>query len=223
MDADEPEDGDSPDDSDTDGAHTVGAHSAGTDTDGPDDGPWRRRLEVLGLVVLGLVVFAFLTAAVPQLVGADHSFVVQSDSMSPSIGAGSMLYVDEVPATAIETGDVITFRESGENSARITHRVVEVTERDGRPAFRTKGDANPEPDQDLVTAEQVVGVAQFHLPYLGSAVVAVQSPVGILALIVLPAVALAALEVWDLYSATATDGDPATREDAVDSPETDDP
>lgn len=169
-------------------------------TDGFGDVGARRLLEVLGFLVLVVVVGLFLTAAVPQLLGADHSFVVQSPSMAPAIPAGSMVYVSEVPAEDVAVDDVITFQRTAGSETRVTHRVVEVVERDGRPAFRTMGDANTVADQDLVTPDRVVGVVQFHLPVLGRAITTIQSPLGIVALIVLPAIALFVLEARDLFS-----------------------
>src|SRR6056297_1568948 len=83
----------------------------------------------LGLVVLVIVLAPFVAFAFPPLVGANHSYVVLSSSMSPAIGAGDVVFVSGVDPTAIEEGDVITF-EVGEttrtagSATRITHRVV---------------------------------------------------------------------------------------------------
>ncbi|MCU4801480.1 signal peptidase I [Halobacteria archaeon HArc-gm2] len=174
---------------------------------------WRRIANLVGLAVLAIVVFLFVAAAVPQIVGADESYVVLSDSMSPAIEAGAVVFVGEVPADDIGEGDVITIERAGAtgDSSRVTHRVVEVVERDGERRFRTKGDANEDPDPGLVAPSEVVGVVQFHVPYMGYVTSFAQTRLGILALVVVPAVLLVVSEVWDLLSATKpTEDDEST-------------
>lgn len=169
---------------------------------------WRRVGNVLGLVVLVVVVAAFVVAAVPGVVGADHSYVVRSDSMSPAIGAGSVVIVSDVQPEAVEAGDVITFETGGaEASNRVTHRVVEVAGEEPRQ-FLTKGDANEDPDTGLVSEDQVVGRVLFHVPLIGYAIDVAGTDLGLLAFVVLPALVLIALEVRDVVRAWRSGGDP---------------
>jgi signal peptidase len=171
---------------------------------------WRRIRNVLGLLLVAAVVFLFVSIAVPQVVGADHSYVVQSDSMSPAIGAGSVVYVNDVSAADISTDDVITYRSGGGDSNRVTHRVVAVVEEDGQRRFRTKGDANEDPDPGLVSPSRVVGRVSFHVPYAGYVVAFAGTQLGLAALVVIPAVLLVVSEVWALYqSAVSQDPDPS--------------
>ena len=166
----------------------------------------RRAANILGLLLLAAVISPFVASAVPQVVGADHSYVVLSDSMSPAIEAGGVVFVSEVPTAQIGGDDVITFERGGRES-RVTHRVVEVVERDGQRRFRTKGDANEDPDPGLVAPQQVVGVVLFSVPYVGYVTSFAQTRFGILALVVVPAVLLVASELWDLLAATAPEED----------------
>ncbi len=172
----------------------------------PEDVDWRRVANVAGLLLVIAVVFVFVAGAFPQVVGADHSYVVLSDSMSPSIDAGAVVFVAEVAPESIDEGDVITFEQAGGDS-RVTHRVVEVVEDGGERRFRTKGDANEDPDPALVASSDVVGVVRFHVPYVGYVTSFAQTGVGILALVVVPAVLLAVSEVWNLLKATAPEED----------------
>lgn len=176
---------------------------------------WRRAGHLVGLVVLLVVVALFLVAAFPQLTGADESYTVLSDSMSPAIEAGAVVFVSELPAERISDGDVITFERPG--GALITHRVVAVVERDGTRLFRTKGDANEDPDPELVPASQVVGTVQFQIPHIGYVTSFTQSKLGIFVLVVVPAVLLVATEIWDLVvrARSAGEGEP-TRSDETD-------
>lgn len=174
---------------------------------------WRRVANVVGLVLLVIVVGLFVVASVPQLAGADESYVVLSDSMSPTIEAGAVVFVSDVPAGEIQQGDVVTYR-TGEKAAPVTHRVVEVNAADGQRSFVTQGDANEDPDASAVPASAVVGTVGFHLPLLGYVVSFAGTQLGLLALVVVPAVVLVALELRDLWRA-AKDDDGASGKDGI--------
>ncbi len=169
----------------------------------------RKALRALGLVVLIALVAPFVVTAVPQVVGADASYVVLSSSMSPAIHAGDVVVVNDVPAGDIEEGDVITFQPpAGHQLAdvnRVTHRVVGVTSQDGERHFRTKGDANEEADRALVPASNVEGRVLFHIPYIGRVVSFAQSSLGLLLLVVVPGALLVVSELYDLYVAATKD------------------
>lgn len=166
---------------------------------------WDRRttlLNVAGVLVLVAVVVPFVVAAVPQLVGADESFVVLSSSMSPTYRAGDVVFVNDARPSAIESGDVITFEppvgHQHDEALRVTHRVVDVIQRDGRTYFRTKGDANEEPDQTLVPAENVIGVVWFAIPWIGYIISFGGSSTGIVLLVFVPVALLILTELWNL-------------------------
>lgn len=157
------------------------------------DGTARRAAHALGLGVLVLVVLIFLVAAVPQFAGADESFVVQSDSMAPSIAAGSVVLVSDVPAADIMEGDVITYQRGGDQP--ITHRVVEIRD-DGQ--FVTKGDANEDSDPQPVPTDAVLGEVTFHVPLIGYVIAFAGTDLGLIMLVVIPAALLLVLEVRDI-------------------------
>jgi signal peptidase len=157
-----------------------------------DRGKWLRR----GLVAVLLVaVVPFVVTAVPQAVGAEESYVVLSGSMEPTMSAGDVVVVNAVAPSAIERGDVITFRDDRQ---RVTHRVVNVTQEDGQRQFVTKGDANEEADMTPVAAESVVGRVAVVLPFIGHIVLFAQTRVGIAALVLVPAALLLATELRSL-------------------------
>jgi signal peptidase len=151
----------------------------------------------------------FVVFAAPQVVGASHSYVVLSSSMSPTMHAGDIVLVDEVPPHEIESGDIITYEPPADahedGTDRVTHRVVGVVERSDGVYFRTKGDANEEPDPTLVPANDVIGTAVFHVPYAGHLVLFGSSDLGLFVLVVVPAVLLALNEVAALRSASKAD------------------
>ncbi|HET7325194.1 MAG TPA: signal peptidase I [Halococcus sp.] len=189
----------------------------------------RRLLEVVGLAVLIAVLVPFVVFIAPQVVGAEHSYVVVSGSMTPAIGVGETVVVNDVPPAAIHDGDIITFRrgETAEiqqgqaGSNLVTHRVVEIVERGDGLAFRTKGDANEEPDQKLVPADALVGRVMFTIPYIGHAIVFAGTQLGFIALIVVPLGLLVLGELYDLARAARNSRADSTTTDTDERAETD--
>ena len=126
-------------------------------------------------VLLGLVVLLAALLVGVRLFGLEV-YVVLSGSMEPAYMTGSIIYVTEKEADTLNAGDVITFRLDANTIA--THRISQVTEKDGVLAFRTKGDANKIEDAALVTESQLIGTPIFTIPYLGYLVSYVQSTSG---------------------------------------------
>lgn len=166
----------------------------------------RSAVRAVGALLLVGIVLPFVATGMPAVVGAEHSYVVLSGSMEPAIEPGDAVLVDSVDPSTIERGDVITYRRG---AGPVTHRVVEVRTRDGERAFRTKGDANEEPDPQLVPADRVVGRVLFVLPFVGHVVGFTDTTEGFVALVLLPLGLLVLSEAWDF--AAATDGAGADR------------
>lgn len=116
-------------------------------------------LAALGVVCLVLVVlgFAFNVSIV----------MFKTGSMSPTIPAGSIAFVREIPAQEMEVGDVVTV-DRGESTLPVTHRVITIDDVDGssgKVTFELRGDANDVKDPEPYTAETVRRV-MFSVPGL---------------------------------------------------------
>ena len=149
---------------------------------------WRSTGAVLATVLLLAVITPFAVYAVPQVVGANESYVVLSGSMEPTLSPGDVVIVDG--STAIEQGDIITYATSPE-TIPTTHRVVSVASE----GFETKGDANQNADHGLVTQRSVVGKVTIIIPLIGHVILWANTPLGFVALIVLPVTSLVLLEL----------------------------
>lgn len=68
----------------------------------------------------------------------------KTGSMSPTIPAGSLAVVHEIPASEIHVGDVVTVDRVGE--LPVTHRVTSVSGDGGTRTITLRGDANPTDD-----------------------------------------------------------------------------
>jgi signal peptidase len=156
----------------------------------------RRVANVLGVLLLIGAVAPFVVYGAPQVVGADHGFVVLSGSMEPAMSPGDAIIVREAAPGEISEDDVITFGTGGETPT--THRVIDVVERDGSTAYVTKGDANEDPDTSAVRPEQVVGKVLFVIPFIGYVVRFVNTGLGFGILVAAPMALIVLSELWRL-------------------------
>lgn len=173
--------------------------------------PSRSRLLQLVIVVVLLVVVApFVVYAAPGIVGAQGSYIVLSGSMEPTISPGDVVIVNEADPATIEEGDIITYMR-GENEVPTTHRVVGVVDTNGELAFETQGDALDQPDESPVHANNVIGEVTYVIPYIGYLIEFANTPLGFVALIVVPFGLLLAFELYSILSSVSvsTEDDPA--------------
>ena len=134
-------------------------------------------------LVCAAVIFAFLISGI-RLLGFDV-YGVLTGSMVPAYPIGSLIYVQDVDPNELELRDVITFS-SGKTI--VTHRIVEIVRDDNNPyqlKFRTKGDANNDPDASLVGPADIIGKVAFGIPHLGNIANYIQSPPGLYVTIVI--------------------------------------
>lgn len=114
---------------------------------------WATLVAVFGVLVAAPV----LSQATPGGV-----YVVASDSMEPTIPVGSLVVA--TPGQP-QVGDVVVYE--AVNGAPHVHRVVDVDRSGESPTYTTRGDNNAASDSYVVESEQIRGVVQFHLPYMG--------------------------------------------------------
>lgn len=117
--------------------------------------------------------------------------VVLSGSMEPAIPTGSVIFT--LPAEDYEVGDIITYRIE-ERETPTTHRIVEVSEDNGR-SFITKGDANSANDPGSVNKEDILGSVRLHIPFLGFVINFARQPLGFFLFVIIPAIVISVDEV----------------------------
>lgn len=149
---------------------------------------------VLALLVLlgGLVVLTFLAPRFGWRVDT-----VLSSSMEPRLKVGSMAVTRPAEPEEVKVGDIILFH-SPLGGKLISHRVIAVQQTSSLQ-FRTKGDANEDPDPFIVPAENVVGRVCFHVPYFGYVAQFVKSRLGLLLTLYLPGIIIIILEAIDIW------------------------
>lgn len=131
----------------------------------------------LSTLVLLLLVLVLGGAAWGVVTGQWRAHSVLSGSMEPRLPVGSVAITERVRTTSLEVGDVITFREPDDPSHLVTHRIVSITEKDGRLRYETQGDANDAKDPWIVTLR---GRNSYRVladvPWAGYVVTTVRAP-----------------------------------------------
>lgn len=114
-----------------------------------------------------LIVVAVALLVVPAITGS-QALIVQTSSMEPTLPAGTIVVVRPMPIDDISPGDVVTYQlHSGEPQV-VTHRVVQKQLLvDGTPVVFTQGDANDQPDPDVITADRIRGTVWYSIPWIG--------------------------------------------------------
>jgi signal peptidase len=128
-----------------------------------------------------------------------QALVVRSGSMSPTIPTGSIVFYKKVQAANVKVGDVIVFDKTGQTNEKITHRVFKISSGPTGRYFTTKGDANGAPDDWQVPAVGTGWVAAFHVPVAGYALVDLQSTEARLLLLLIPAVLLGLITLYEIW------------------------
>ena len=114
-----------------------------------------------------MTVTVLVTIAVTMLISCQFRYgalVIATDSMTGEINKGDMIIYERYEDQPIEVGQVIVFLE---NESRIVHRVVDIEVKRGETRYYTQGDANNTPDSGYRTKEDIFGVTDLKIAYLG--------------------------------------------------------
>jgi signal peptidase len=144
------------------------------------------------LIVMCLtLLIPILIYVFPFLVGANSSYTIMGGSMNPALKFGDIIIVKEDESLAINVGDMVTVKP---DEFIYTHRVVERLEGD---LFRLKGDANEDPDQNLVEASQIIGRVILVFPFSQ-----LYTPYGFTSALLLPAILIIGKQGYNVYQFT---------------------
>ena len=107
-------------------------------------------------------------------------FIVMSGSMETTINIGNLVIVKKVNSSSIHAGDIIAFKNG---NIVISHRVKEVINDSGTYKFKTKGDNNNVTDDFIVNSDAIEGIFVNKIPGLGSILLFLGKPIGLLMVI----------------------------------------
>ncbi len=160
-------------------------------------------LSVIGIVLCVILIPILIvncTLIIKSLVNKDEvpdfggvlPLIVLTDSMYPDIKSGDLIFCKTVDAEDVAVGDVISFFDpAGNGTAVVTHKVIEVIEKDGTRSFRTKGINNNTEDREPVPAEDLVGkYTGVRVGGAGKVALFMQTTAGLVVCVVVPIVLL---------------------------------
>lgn len=144
--------------------------------------------KIIYYIVITAVVFIALLIIVSAfpINGNIKMFTVLSGSMEPTIHTGSVVVIK--PVSNYKVGDIVTFGQNTKTELPTTHRISGERIQDGEKVFKTKGDANNGEDGKEISSKEILGKILFSIPWLGYVVDFVKKPMGLMIVIVIPAV-----------------------------------
>ena len=158
----------------------------------------KKAISTLANLALALSVLLLLAVLVaPPLLGVSLEPVL-GGSMEPFISTGALIAMVKVAPEEVQVGDVIGFKVEGIDTP-VCHRVIELVDTEQGIGFRTKGDANEDPDAWVVKPENLLGKVVFDLPSVGYIAKFIKTPYGFASLLGLPAIIIVALELKSLF------------------------
>lgn len=155
--------------------------------------------------IIYYIVLAFILATAVLLIvsifpitGNIKVLIVLSGSMEPAVHTGSVVVVRQ--AVNYKVGDIITFGPNTKNQVPTTHRIAEIRVQEGQTIYKTRGDANNAEDMKEVFGKDVIGKVYISVPYAGYIVDFVRKPLGLVLVVVLPAIFIVYDEVRKIVS-----------------------
>lgn len=132
--------------------------------------------------------------------------IVLTGSMRSVMPEDTLILIKSIEPSAITAGDDITFFQ--QNGDVVTHRVIEVIEQygdTGKRGFKTKGTDNPNPDKEIVGADNVIGKVIFHSYAIGAVITWIRNHIFYVVFMLAAAVCFfAALKVAKRYGKKAS-------------------
>jgi signal peptidase len=148
---------------------------------------WKARLATraivggLGSVVFGLLIGGLLLGFIATRFMGYQVATIQSFSMKPALDRGDLIITRPTAIEDAKAGDIIVFMEGERIKLLVAHRVYNVmpvttnihntttgeTTTSHSTLLRTKGDANPDVDAQVVDASTFKGEVLFTIPAVG--------------------------------------------------------
>ena len=157
------------------------------------------------LVIVGVILAAYFvdfkirdSSVKSPLYGA---FVIVSGSMEPIIKVRDAVIVRRCEESDIKIGDVVTYRSLDDSyyGILITHRVVNIEQKNGEKVFITKGDHNETIDRTPVNFSQIQGKVVMRIPKIGYLKYFLIEYYGWIIAVVVPSLGIIAYDIVKLF------------------------
>ena len=145
-------------------------------------------------LVLGLSIVLMILSAIAAITLKNQDaflfgfkpYIIASESMEPTYQKYAFVLIRNSGYDDVKEGEVIAFKADMINGQAAFHRVLTITP-DG---LVTKGDANRVADDQLVTQNNFLGREVWHTNFTATAFFMLQTPGGILLVLILPLLAV---------------------------------
>jgi len=94
-----------------------------------------------------------------------YAVAIATGSMKPNIYKGDVVVIDQkYQYKEIEEGQIIAYKYK---NVVVVHRLIKKIEKYNKYYFYTKGDANALPDNYVINEENIIGIVNVKIPYIG--------------------------------------------------------
>lgn len=96
-----------------------------------------------------------------------HAMAIASGSMSPKIEKGDVVIIEKLEEGEhedLEKGQIIAFEHRG---VVVVHRLINIKKVGEEYYFYTKGDANASEDAYSLSKEEIIGIVNIRIPFVG--------------------------------------------------------
>jgi signal peptidase len=129
------------------------------------------KLARIGLNVMFVAMIGCVAIMLGPAIAGYHRYVILTGSMTGTYDRGSIVFDKPVPTSSLKVGDPITYDPPPgfTSQTRVSHRIWRITTgKNGLRIYKTKGDANKNPDiwtftLTKPTQDKVI----FHIPEIG--------------------------------------------------------
>lgn len=131
-----------------------------------------RNNKVYLLFLLPIIALALTIVILTAGTFSHKMIAIASDSMNPIYYRGDAVIYQKTPINKIKKDDILVFKK---NKTVITHRVINIIEKNNQILFQTKGDNNNKPDEQLVTEKDTLGTVKYIVKYIGYPTIWIQN------------------------------------------------
>lgn len=127
----------------------------------------KKRSGVGKIVSIILIIFSIILVALTSGIFKYYFLTIGSGSMRDKIEIGDVVLVKKLKPNELNTlkvGDVLVFKM---DNKVIVHRIIEIKKDSDGIIFKTKGDANKDKDNWVVTEKGVIGTTKYVIPMIG--------------------------------------------------------
>lgn len=95
-----------------------------------------------------------------------YSVAIASGSMEPNISKGDVVIIEKINEKfdSLNEGQILAFKHDG---VIVVHRIINILKENNEYYFYTKGDANDNVDNFVIYEDDIIGIVNYKVPYIG--------------------------------------------------------